>query len=212
MSFESMPPERLAPRLASWVDGAGPGRLAVAIDGPPELAGPRGPAGTGVLADAIGAELAVLGRPVIRLSVQWWWRAPSLRLEHGRQDLHSLEHHWLDAAAVDREVLDPFALGEPVLTRLRDPRSGRSVRVPRAAVPDRAVLVFDGPFLAQGILRFDVVVRMSVGAAALGRMLPAEDAWWAPALLSHFDRAARADDVLVAYDHPHAPAVRWPSR
>ena len=210
-AFEPLAPQALGARLARWIDGRGSGRVAVAVDGPSDLVVDRGPAGAGPLAALIAQELAGLSRPVIAVTASWWWRAPSLRLEHGHHDLDALQHLWLDDAAVTREVLRPFAAGEPVLTRLRDPATGRSVRQSREPVPPRAVLLLDGPFLTAGTLRFDAVVRLSVSAAALRRMLPAENSWWLPALQSYGVRAAGESEVLVAFDHPHAPAVRWPS-
>ncbi len=203
--FEPVAPARLAGDLAAWIAGMPRARPAVGIDGPAE-------AGAGALADAVADALAAGGRPALRVSTRWWWRAAALRLEYGHDDVDMLLTGWLDAPALTREVLDPLAAGAAeVITRLRDPATDRSVREPRRAVPKTAPLVVDGPFLLAAGLPLDGLVHLRLSPAAVSRALPADRAWW----LAGFERYASEyqpedhADAVVAFDHPRAPAVAW---
>ena len=200
--FVPVAPDELARRLARWIDRAGSGRLRVGIDGDET-------AGAAELADRVAAALADLQRPAIRVGTRWWWRAASLRLEHGRQDVESRLTGWVDAGALSREVVDPLGPhGDGrYLTRLRDPERDRSVRdVPREA-PDGAVLLLDGPLLATLDLDLDLRVKVGVSAGRLRRVLP-EDRQWEVEAFTAYDRDWPAPEVVLSYDHPATPAVR----
>ncbi len=208
MPFTPLTPHLLVDRLARWVADLPGEHPAVGMDGATEL-------GAADLTDAIAERVRELGRPVLRISTPWWWRPASLRLELGRTDIDMLLHGWVDAAALRREVFGAMAPGGSgtVIQRLRDPVTDRSVRDQRFVVDDVAVVLVDGPFLLAADLPIDRVVHLQVSAAALGRALPAERGWW----LGAFERYRReyhpetAADVVISYDHPASPAVRWPS-
>ena len=206
MRFTPVTGTRLASDLAGWIDSMSAEHPAVGIDGASEI-------GAGELADAVAAELEALGRPAIRTSTSWWWRPASLRLEYGRTDVDMLLSGWVDVGSLRRELLEPLAAGEPAqyLRRLRDPETDRSVREQRVAVPDRAVLVLDGPFLQTAGLALDGVVYLQVSPATLSRVLPADRQWWVDALRSYVeqDQPDLTADAVVAFDHPAAPAMRW---
>jgi len=207
--FVPMTPVRLAADLAAWIDGLDIARPRIGIDGPVEV-------GTADLADAIAAELPALGRQSVRVSTSWWWRPASLRLELGKNDVDMLLGGWVDDGALRRELLDPFGPGGSgrYLRRLRDPLTDRSVREDRIQANDRAVLLLDGPFLRAGGLPLDAVVHVQVSRSTLARSLPPDREWW----LEAFDRYVTEDHplenaaVVVAYDHPAAPAVSWAVR
>ena len=90
----------------------------------------------------------------------------------------------------------------------------RSVREDRIQANDRAVLLLDGPFLRAGGLPLDAVVHVQVSRSTLARSLPPDRQWW----LEAFERYVTEDHpvenaaVVVAYDHPAAPAVSWAVR
>ncbi len=203
-----MTPARLVDELADRIDRRTEPRPRVGFDGFAET-------GAGDLADAVADRLRELGRPVIRASSHWWWRAASLRLELGRTDVDMLLYGWVDTPALRRELLDPVGTASETgyLPRLRDPSTDRTVRVTRRPIPPRAVVLLDGPFLLADPSGLDMVVHLQVSPAAATRALPADRRWW----VAGYERyrvgespAARADAV-VAYDHPVNPAIRWRS-
>ncbi len=208
MPFTPLTPHLLVDQLARWVADLPGAHPVVGVDGAAEL-------GSADLSDAVAERVRRLGRPVLRVSTPWWWRPASLRLELGRTDVDMLLYGWVDGAALRREVFDALTPGGSgaVIRRLRDPVTDRSVRERRAPVDDRAVVLVDGPFLLAADLPLDRVVHLKVSAAALGRALPPERGWWRGA----FERYRRefrpetASDVVISYDHPGSPAVRWPS-
>ncbi|MET0864931.1 MAG: uridine kinase [Nakamurella sp.] len=206
MHFTPLTPERLVNDLAEWILALPLEHPRVGIDGATEI-------GAGALADAVGARLTHLGRPVLRASTSWWWRPASLRLELGRTDIDMLLGGWVDAAALRRELLDPLEPGGSAtcLLRLRDPTTDRSVRESRSVAPPRAVLLLDGPLLLVDRLPLDGVLHLQTTRATLARALPADRQWW----LNGFDRYLTEDQpadsaaAVVAYDHPKAPAIAW---
>jgi hypothetical protein len=189
----------LVARLAGWIDGLAPeGRVLIGFDGDPATGG-------GELADGVAA---ALDRPVIRASTHWWWRAASLRLEQGREDVTSRLTGWVDAGALRRELLGPLGPGGSgrFLSRLRDPVTDRPAREQHRQAPDRAALLLDGPFLQLGVDGLDAEVEVQVSPARLARVLPA-DRHWELAAFAEYQRT-RAADVVIRYDHPASPAVR----
>lgn len=170
----------------------------MALDGPP-CAQPE------LLADALAAPVQALGRYFAHVHADTFWRDASLRLEYGREDVESYLN-WLDAGALDREVLS--AAGS-YLPSLRDPVTNRATRVERVDLPDGAVLVISGAFLLGLGLPFDRTVHLQVSPAARARRTPAADAWTLPA----FDRydaevdPAAVADLVIKVDDPGHPAL-----
>jgi hypothetical protein len=204
--YRPLTPELLVLDLADRVGGRPEPHPRVGVDGFAET-------GAADLADAVAARLRELGRPVIRGSTRWWWRAASLRLELGRTDVDMLLYGWVDSAALRRELLDPVAAGHPdgYLPRLRDPATDRAIRDTRQPIPDGAVLLLDGPFLLADPAGLDAVIHLHLSPAALGRTLPDERQWWVAAYRRYLadERPADRADAVIAYDHPAAPAIAW---
>jgi hypothetical protein len=169
----------------------------VALDGP-LCAGPAG------WADRLADPLRVLGRPLVHVRAENFWRDASLRLEYGHEDVESYLS-WLDAPALRREVLS----GPTYLPSLRDPVTNRSTREPARALPDNAVLVVSGWFLLGLGLPFDRAVHLSMSPAARARHTPPELAWTLPAFDQYDAEVSPADlaDVVVRLEDPRRPAV-----
>jgi hypothetical protein len=170
----------------------------VAVDGPP-CAHPA------TLASSLDDPLRALGRPLVHVSAESFWRDASLRFEYGREDVDSYLT-WLDAGALRREVLS----GPTYLGSLRDPVTNRATREPQRPLPENAVLVVSGALLLGLGLPFDRVVHLAMSAAARQRRTPAADAWTLPAFDRYDDEVRPADlaDVVVKLDDPRHPAVR----
>lgn len=181
----------------------------MAVDGP-DLLG-EDPLHPRALADAVAALLPARGRPAVVVPATGFYRAASLRLEHGRTDPDARYTDWLDAGALTREVLAPVGPGGtghylPVLWDLDLDRAARARARP---MPAGGILLVPGPLL-QGVgLAFDVVVHVRVAPAArLRRALP-ERAWELPAYDRYDDEvdpAGLADAVVLA-DRPGRPAL-----
>lgn len=206
MPYVPLTPARLVDELADRIDRRAEFRPRIGFDGFAEI-------GAGDLADAVSGRLRELGRPVIRTSTAWWWRAASLRLELGRTDVDMLLYGWVDTPALRRELLDPVAAASETgyLPRLRDPSTDRTVRVARRPIPPRVVVLLDGPFLLADPAGLDVVVHLQVSPAAAARALPAERRWWVAAYERYRDGESPAEraDAVLTYDHPANPAISW---
>lgn len=206
MRFVPLSPGRLVAELADRVEGRPDERMGGAVvgfDGPAEC-------GVGPLADAVAAELRGRGSAVVRASTSWWWRPAALRLELGREDVEMLLTGWVDADALRRELLDPVVSGKGAfISRLRDPGTDRSVRQLPEPVPPQALLLLDGPFLCATELPLDVLVGFQLGRGTMLRSLPPQQHWWTRAFETYDDRYQPLEhaDVLLAYDHPSAPAA-----
>jgi len=175
----------------------------VALDGAPA-------ARTGDLAEALAEALRVRGRPALRVSAAGYWRAASLRLEHGRHDPDSYYDLWLDNAALWREVfgpLSPDGTGR-VLPSLRDPATDRATRAPYTELPPGAVLLLEGPLLLGYGFPFDLAVHLHLSTGALARRTPESDRWTVPAFVRYDDEIhpAQSADILVHCDDPRRPA------
>lgn len=206
MRFVPLSPGRLVGELADRLERRPADRAAgsvIGFDGLTEC-------GIGTLADAVGQELGARGVPVIRASTSWWWRPAALRLELGREDVDMLLTGWVDADSLSRELVEPVAAGGGTcISRLRDPATDRSVRQPPVPVPAQAILLLDGPFLLAAELPLHLRVSFQLGRSTLARSLPPQRQWWTRAFETYDDRyqPAESADVLIAYDHPSAPAV-----
>ena len=159
------------------------------------------------LADDVVGGLTAAGRTPVRICARDFWRPAGERLQHGREDAEAFRDSWLDAGALRREVLDADGT---VLTALWDVDRDRSARRSRRPVPPRAVLLVDGMFLLGLGLPAELVVHVTLSAAALLRR--GVLAWQLPAFASYDELAQPrlACDVLVRAEDPLRPAVRWP--
>ena len=190
----------LLPGLLAETIASTPGRVRVAVDGAP-AAHPRR------LADALIDPLNVLGRPAHRVSAADFLRPASLRLEHGREDPAAYRDEWLDAGALHREVLEPFARDGSgrYLPSLWDPVRDRATRAEYLTAEPDAVLLLDGTLLLDRGLPLDLTIHVRLSAGALHRRTPQPDRWTLPAY-ADYPGAERADVVVLA-DDPARPAV-----
>ena len=203
--FTPISRDALAVRLADLFDSRHPGThpLRVGLDAPRF-------AGLAELVPVITARLAAVGRPAASVAATAFYRNASLRLEHGRTDIESFYHDWLDAAALEREVLVP--LGAPngrFLPTLRDPVTNRATRDRPQSLPANGVVVVSGELLLGAGLSFDLVVTAVMSAQARRRRSEPDWAWTLPAFDRYdadVDPAALAD-VVVRWDDPHRPAI-----
>lgn len=160
--------------------------------------------GSAELADALVPGLAAAGRPAPRVHARDFWRPAGERFEHGREDALALRATWLDAAALEREVL---SRSDSYLPALWDADRDRSARRPREPLPARAVLLVDGQFLLDRALSYDVAVHLPLSPAALGRRgVPP----WQLVAFAAYDLEVRPGDVcdvLVRAEDPARPAL-----
>lgn len=197
-------PAALAAEVVDRV-AARPGRVRVAVDGPP----PTLPAD---LAGAVARGLRVLGRATVEVAAADFLRPASVRLETGRTDPDAFLDGWLDVAALRREVLDPAGPGGRgrVLPRLWDAAADRAFRDRPVALPPDGVVVLSGGLLLGRGLPLDLTVHLRMGTAQLARRIAPGEAWTLPAYARYAREHAPDDvaDVLVLADHPNRPAVR----
>ncbi|GAA1873146.1 uridine kinase [Pseudonocardia ailaonensis] len=178
-----------------------PGRIRLAIDGPP-------PAAPDELAAAVVEELRLRGRTALAVRAADFLRPASVRLEYGHHDEEMFLDGWLDEGALRREVLEPA--GTRVLPRLWDAERDRAYREEYVDLGDSGVVVLSGALLLGRGLPFEVVAHLHMGRAALGRRTREDERWTLPV----FERYARERnpegeaDVLVMADHPERPAMR----
>ena len=198
---EPLSVEGLISRLVDRITGSA-GTVRVLVDGHPATR-PE------ALADALVEPLRAAGRPVARVRTRDFLRPASLRLEHGRRDPDSLLDGWVDAGALNREVLTAAVDQRRYLPTLRDPVTDRSTRAAYADAPPGTVVVLDGS-LALGLwLDVDLSVHLALTRPAETRGTPLDDAWQ----LAAYDRyrrevaPERAADVVVRCDDPRHPAL-----
>jgi hypothetical protein len=163
-----------------------------------------GGVGSGALADALVPGLRAAGRPPLRVSAGDFLRPAGERFEFGREDLESFRTTWLDAAALDREVLSREGSYLPALWDAGAERSARRAVEP---VPAGAVLLVDGvPLLGRG-LPADLTVHVALSPAALLRRGVPQ---WQLRAFADYDAEVRPGevcDVLVRAEDPLRPAV-----
>ena len=178
------------------------GRVRVIVDGAP-------PTRADALADALVDPLRALGRPVFPVHADDFLRPASVRFEHGRQDPDAYLEDRLDAGALAREVLDPFAARGRFLPTLWDVVADRSTRAGFVDAPERAVLVLDGHLLLGRWLDAELTVHLTVRPSTLARRTPAEDRWTLPAFARYDDETlpTQLADVVVHVDDPRRPAL-----
>ena len=198
-----MTPELLVTELAERI-AADRSRLRVAVDGAPE-------AGTAELADALVDPLRVRGREAVRVRTTDYVRPASLRLEFGHHDPDSFYSDWFDFGGLAREVLDPLAAGGNghVLPALWDAEADRSPRLSRVRLPERGVVLVDGPLLLGAGLDFDRTVHLWLPGESLRRRTAEESRWRLPAFERYTAEIGpeRRADHLVRVDRPGHPAV-----
>ena len=188
-------PESLAQDLVELVSGR-PGLVRVLLDGH----------GTAELADALVPGLAALGRAPLRVRGQDFLRPAGERFEQGREDEEHFRTSWLDAAALEREVLLRSEDGS-YLPALWDAERDRSYRRAREPVPAGAVVLVDGLFLLGRGLPCELTVHLALSPSALRRRGVPE--WQVPAFEA-YDREVRPGDVcdvLVRAEDARRPAV-----
>ena len=194
-SLSPRTPEALAQDLVELVVQR-PGLVRVLLDGH----------GAGALADALVPGVAAHGRAPLRVRGRDFLRPAGERFERGREDEEHFRTRWLDAAALEREVLVRAADGEH-LPALWDADRDRSYRRSRAPVPDGAVVLVDGLFLLGRGLTCELTVHQALSASALRRRgVPA----WQVAAFEAYDRQVRPGDVcdvLVRAEDARRPAV-----
>ncbi len=180
--------------------GSAPAR--VLVDGHPATAPER-------LADALVEPLRAAGRPVARIRTDDFLRPASLRLEHGRRDADSLLDGWVDAGALNREVLTAVATSGRYLPTLRDPVTDRSTRAEYVQAAPGTVVLVSGS-LSMGLwLDVDLTVHLALTRAAETRGTPLGDAWQLAAYDRYRTQVApeRTADVVVRFDDPRHPAL-----
>jgi hypothetical protein len=197
-------PARLADEVVELVD-ARPGRLRLAVDGPP----PTRPLDLG---HRIAERLRTGGRAAVVVDAGHFLRPASVRLEHGREDPDEFLDGWLDEGGLRREVLDPAGPDGTgrVLPRLWDATADRAHRDRYLHLPADGVVLLAGALLLGRGLPLDVAVHLRMTPAALARTLPEPDRWTLPAYRRYDDERSPADtaDLLVLSDHPDRPAIR----
>lgn len=202
MQVTPLTPERLADEVVGLV-AARPGRVRLAVDGPP-------PTRPEALAARVADDLRTLGRGAVVVAAADFLRPASVRLEHGREDPDELLDGWLDAGGLRREVLDPAVSTGRVLPRLWDAAADRAFRDGYAQLPPDGVVVVAGALLLGRGLPFDLAVHLRMSDAALARRTADDERWTLPAharYAAERDPAGHADLVVLA-DHPDRPAVR----
>jgi hypothetical protein len=160
--------------------------------------------GTDALAADVAGAVAAAGRPVAQVHAAHFLHPAGQRLEHGREDADAFRTAWLDAAALEREVLRAAASGR-YLPALRDPDRDRSARQAAREVPPSAVLLVDGLFLLGRALPAELTVHVALSTAALLRR--GVPSWQLPAFAAHDPVARGACDGLVLAEDPRRPAV-----
>lgn len=160
--------------------------------------------GSGALADLLVPGLRAAGRPPLRVSAGDFLRPAGERFEWGREDVESFRTTWLDAGALDREVL---SREQGYLPALWDAEADRSARQAVQPVPPGAVLLVDGVLLLGRGLPAELTVHLALSPAALRRRGVPE--WQLPAFAAYDAqvRPGEVCDVLVRAEDPLRPAV-----
>jgi len=158
------------------------------------------------LAESLMPALLAAGRPAVRVRAGDFLHPAGERYEDGREDAEALRTRWLDAAALEREVLRPAVSGS-FLPALWDAERNRSARRAVEPLPPQAVVLVDGLFLLGRGLPAELTVHLALSAAALRRRGVPD--WQLPAFVDHdaLVRPGEICDVLVRAEDPARPAV-----
>lgn len=204
MQVRPLTPQRLVSEIVEQVHARTGTWCRVAVDGAPA-------SGTEEFADSLVHPLRELGREAVRVSTRDYLRPASLRLEHGHLDPDSFFAEWFDLDGLRREVLDPLADGGTgrVLPALWDPELDRSPRLDRVRLPQRGVVIVDGPLLLGAGLPFDFTAHLDLPEAALRRLTAEDERWTLPAYRRYAEEVGPQllADVVVRTDRPGRPAV-----
>ena len=175
-------------------------RLRVVIDGAPASCPET--LGTAIV-EALAPRRGILVR------ADHFWRQASLRFEYGRHNPHAWLDHWLDDAALRREVLDPCIQTGRVLPALRDPVTDRSIRNGFVDLPPDGVVIVAGSVLLGRGLPFDMAAHIHLSTSALARRTPVEQAWTLPALARYEVERGPTElaDLVIRADDPLRPAI-----
>lgn len=208
MRVRPITPERLVTELADrLVDAQVPGRLRVAVDGPPA-------AGPDALAAALVDPLRAAGRPVLHVLAADFLRPASVRLEHGRTNPDAYYEGWIDDAGLRREVLDPAGPDGSgrLLPSLWDAATDRASRADYVQLPPGGVVLVSGSLLLGGGLPFDVTVHLELSPGALARRTEPEVRWTLQAFARYAEEVVPASfaDVVIRADDPRRPALLEP--
>ena len=160
--------------------------------------------GSRPLSDALLPGLAAAARPPLQVHAEDFLRPAGERFAFGREDEEAFRTTWLDAAALDREVLSRDG---GYLPALWDAATDRSARRAVEPLPPGAVLLVDGILLLGRGLPADLTVLVALSPAALARR--GVPAWQLPAF-ARYDgevRPGEVCDVLVRAEDPLRPAV-----
>ena len=162
--------------------------------------------GSAPLADSLVEGLRRAGRVVLRVHAEDFQRPAGERYAWGREDVEALRTSWLDAQALEREVLRRSTTGT-YLPALRDAARDRSARRVPEPVPVGAVLLVDGVFLLGKTLSAELALHIALSPAALVRR--GVPAWQLPAFADYdaINRPRAACNVLVRAEDPLRPAV-----
>ncbi len=197
-------PAALTEELADAVEAVRAPWVRVAVDGAPG-------SGTAETADAVAESLRVRGRDTVRVRMDDYLRAASVRLEFGHHDPDSYYTTWFDHNGLTREVLRPLTAGGSgsVVPALWDSTLDRSPRRARVELQRGGVALVDGPLLLGAGLDFDLGVHLWLPGGALARRLPEELHWALPAF-SRYNEEVHPEalaDHTVRTDRPGHPAV-----
>ena len=167
--------------------------------------------GSAALADSLVEGLREAGRAPLRVRAEHFQRPAGERYAWGREDVDALRTSWLDADALEREVLRRAVTGT-YLPALRDAGRDRSSRRAVEPVPVGAVLLVDGVFLLGKGLSAELVVHIALSSAALARRGVPD--WQVPAFVDYdaIELPRAACDVLVRAEDPLRPAVELRTR
>ena len=170
MHVTPVTPELLAAEVTELV-AARPGRVRLAVDGPPPTS-PR------ALADAVAIELRARGRAAVVVDAADYLRPASLRLEFGRTDPDMFLDGWLDVGGLRREVLEPAGTGRvgpraaPALGR-RAPTAPTAT--PTSTCPRTASSCSPARCCWAAGCRVDLAVHLRMSEKALARRLPDDE-------------------------------------
>ncbi|MFI5835668.1 uridine kinase [Micromonospora sp. NPDC051300] len=205
MAVRPISPDLLVAELAARLaDAETPGRLRVAVDGPPAAA-------PDALADALVDPLRAAGRPALHVRADDFLRPASVRLEQGRTNPDAYYEGWLDEPGLRREVLDPAGPhgSGRLLPSLWDADADRASRAAYRDLPPGGVVLVSGALLLGGTLPFDLTVHLVLSPAALERRTDPARRWTLPAFARYADEVDPASfaDVVVRADDPRHPAL-----
>lgn len=123
-------------------------------------------AGKTTLADELGAAIEMLGRPVLRASVDGFHRPRQVRYRRGKDSAEGFYYDSFDYDTLKEALLDPLgpAGNRQYRTAAFDWRTNSEAREPTRKAPHNSVLLFDGIFAQRPELHgvWDLVIFLHV--------------------------------------------------